>query len=261
MRKFAGWFFVGGLALAVGAPVAAQEAPPFVSVGVVELAPGDAEEFAAQVKIVRDAAVAANLDARFAWDLYRWDNTFWFVSWPESLARLENPEAMFAAFAETDQAETAMAAFQRVAALEWLSDEQSISRTRPDLSYLPAQPAMAEGEQGGVYIIEQWPRMETSEAFEESVKDLMGMLTEMGAPYPVYVAQDLIGDAGVVFAVAFDDLASFYGESSLEAALAEAGMTEAWMAHAEAHQDLIRRAKSQILMYMPEHSYTPAGGM
>lgn len=247
------------LALGITAPASGQEdVPSYVEVSQIEFAPADADGFLEMVKTVRDAAVEAELDARFAWDVYRWDNTVYFVTWHESLVNFEDPEAFVRAFQATSVADRVMAAFERSMAFQPRSGRNEVSRSRPDLSYMPASPAMAEGEHAGVYVIRQWPAGDPS-AYEESVKDFMGMLTEMGAPYPVFISQNVIGRGGFTLAIPFDDMSSFYGENSLEQGLEETGMAPRWMEHQAEHRQLISDSESLHVMYLPEHSYRPAG--
>ncbi len=232
-------------------------------VATLEFAPADIDPFLEQVRIVRGAASDVGLDERFRWDAYRWDNTVYFVSWHESLVDLEDQNAMIAAFQGTDAFEVVMGAFEKANALQAIANDTEILMQRPDLSYMPAEPAVELGAHGGLYLVEQWPIAARRGDFEESVKNLLGMLAEMKGGYPVIVSQTVAGDGSVNFAVVFDDLSTFYGEGSLERGLADAGMAEAWATHATAHQQLIARSRSQFAMYLPGYSYRPdlAGGM
>jgi len=247
------------LGLALAAPAVAQQAPPYLVTSRVEFAPEDAEAFARQVAIVRDAAAEIHLDARFAWNVYRWDNTFYFVSQEETLANLEDPEAMGRAFQGTPVQDRVFGAFEKAGALQALSGSSSVWRPRPELGYVPANPAMAQGQQGGAYVIQQWPKGTSEQAFDESAKGLMAMLGEMDGPYPVIVLQNVVGDGGMEFVVLFDDLANFYGANSLEAGLRSSGMGDRWAQAEAAHRKLLSRTESRLLMYVPQLSYQPAG--
>ena len=257
MRKFLALMAAGGIALGLGVPVEAQDGPMYTTVSAIEVAPGHVEDFAAQVRAVAEAAEAAGLGEEFRWDVYAWDNTFYFLNWAESLSVLEDQDRMMREFQGTEQMDEVMAAFEAVGDLDWRGGNTTVARGRPELSYMPANPAMAEGEHGGVYVLEQWPLPSAGPAFEESVKDIMGMLAEMGGPYPVFVSQDVIGDGNYTFAVPFDDLASFYGENSLEAGLQASGMAEAWGAHVAEHQQLLADVESWHVMYRPDLSFRP----
>lgn len=247
------------LSLGVAAPSIAQEAPQFSEVSRLEFAPADVEPFLEAVKTVRDAAVEANLAARFAWDVYRWDNSIYFVTWHESLVNFEDPEAFVRAFQGTAVADRAMAAFESTMDLHVREGINEVFRARPDMSYTPASPAMAEGEHAGVLVIRQWPAGGEPGAYEESAKGFTGMLTEMGGPYPVFVSQNVIGRGGYVLAVPFDAMSSLYGENSLEEGLAASGMGERWAGHQTAHRELLADTESFHVMYLPEHSYRPEG--
>lgn len=258
MRTWTPGITAAVLALGVAAPTLAQEeqAPPYVEVTQLRFSPADAEGFLDMVKTVRDAAVEARLDPGFAWDTYRRDNIVYFVTFHESMADFEDPEAFVRAFEGTSVADRVMAAFERSMAYQVREGLNEVSRTRPDLGYVPATPAVAPGEQEGVFILRQWPAGDM-QAYEESLKDFMGMLTEMGAPYPVVVNQNLIGKGGYVIAVLFDDLGSFYGPNSLEEGLAASGMAARWGEHQTAHRQLVSDVTTFHVMYLPEHSYRP----
>ncbi len=260
MRRTAPAFAAMALALGLTTPLIAQEdaEPGYVEVSQLELAPADVDGFLDMVKTVRDAAVETSLDARFAWDVYRRDNRIYFVSWHQSMVDFEDPEAFVRAFQGTSVANRVMAAFERTNSMHFQDGLSEVSRARPDMSYMPASPAMMEGEQGGVYVLRQWPAGD-DQAYEESVKDFMGMLTEMGGPYPVFVSQNMIGKGGYIIAVPFDNLANFYGANSLQTGLAASGMASRWAEHEAAHQKLLSDVESFEVMYLPEHSYRPPG--
>lgn len=257
MRRFSTTASMVLIAVGVAAPIAAQEAPPFSEVSRIEFAPADVDAFLEAVKTVRDAAVEAELDARFAWDLYSWDNTLYFVTWHESLVNFEDPEAFMRAFQGTAVADRVMAAFESTTSLHVRSGINEVFRARPDMSYVPDSPAMADGEHQGVLVIRQWPGGGDPGAYEESAKGFIGMLTEMGGPYPVYVSQNVIGRGGYVLAVPFDAMSSLYGENSLEEGLAASGMGARWAEHQASHRALLADTESFHVMYMPEHSYRP----
>lgn len=245
------------LVLALAAPAHGQDAPAYSEVSQVELAPADASAFLEAVKTVRDAATEVNLDARFAWDAYRWDNTIYFVTWHESLANLEDPEAFVRAFQGTEVADRVMAAFQSTGPLDVEGGMSEVNRARPDLGYVPESPAVQHGQHEGVLVIRQWPAGGDPAPYEESVKGFMSMLSEMDAPYPVFVSQNMVGRGGFVIAVPFESMSSFYGENSLPRGLAEAGMGDRWSEHEAAHRKLISNAESFHVWYLPEHSYRP----
>lgn len=259
MRRFSPAFAVVLLVLALAAPVRAQDETQYVEVSRVELAPGDADAFLEAVKTVRDAAMEVDLDARFAWDAYRWDNAIYFVTWHDSMADFEDPEAFVRAFQGTAVADRVMAAFESTGSLRVIEGINEVYRSRPDMSYMPATPGVEPGGQEGVYVIRQWPAGGDPSAYEESAKDFMGMLTEMGAPYPVFTSQNVIGRGGYVIAVPFESMSSFYGENSLEQGLAQSGMGDRWMRHEAEHRALLADAETFHLWYLPEHSYRPEG--
>ena len=260
MRRLTPFLGMAAIVVAAAMPVHAQEGPPpFTSVSEIEFAPGDADTFAEQVRIVKEAAEEIGLDARFAWNTYRWDNTFWFVSSNPTLADLEDPNAMAAAFQGTAAEGRVMAAFEAAGGLNALSYDSQVLRINPELSYQPETPAFGEEGPGGVYIVEQWVRGGARADWEASTRELMGILGAINGGYPVLVAEDLIGDGGVSFVVIFDDPATFYGEGSLENALAGTGHEEHWAQVAERHAGTLARSSSQMMMRLPDLSYQPEG--
>lgn len=259
MRRWTPALAVAVLAIGSATPVLAQdEGPTYTEVTSLDFAPADIDAFLDAVKTVRDAAVEVGLDASFAWDMYRWDNTLFFLTWHDSMVDFEDPEAFARAFQGTPAESRVMAAFQATTGLHINEGMNEVSLARPDLSYMPAEPAVERGQQGGVYVMRQWPNGD-AEAYGESIKDFMGMLTEMGAPYPVFVSQNVIGRGGFMIAVPFDNLSNFYGANSLEEGLTASGMGARWGEHEREHRQLISDTESRIVMYLPDHSYRPEG--
>lgn len=240
-------------------PAVAQEEVPFTVVSEMELAPEDANAFMEQVGIVAEAAAEIGLDGRFAWNLYRWDNTFWFVGSESTLANMEDQEAMVREFMGTSVEAKVMAAFQAVGSMNILSGNTEVLRVDPELSYQPENPQIGDGA-GGAFIVEEWVKGDAIEAWNESVADFMGAAREVGLPYPILVAQDIIGDGNMSFVVLFDTLENFYGKNSFERLLADspaaAGMAESQAAHSK----LIARSVSKHMMRLPAMSYQPGDG-
>ena len=245
--------------VAAASQTAAQENPPFTIVSELELAPAHAEAFVEQVQIVAEAAAEIGLDGRFSWNLYRWDNTFWFVSSESTLANLEDTQAMFRAFQGTSVESEVMAAFQAVGAMDILSSDMEVLRIIPDMSYQPENPAFGDDGPMGAYIVEEWVMGDSREAWNESVADFMGMVREVGLPYPILVAEDIVGDGNMSFVVLFDSLENFYGKNSMERLMADhpgaANMAEGSAAHAK----LVSRMESRQIIRLPNASYQAEG--
>jgi len=255
MRRYYAFLMVVAFAFLGIAPAIAQDAPSYTTVQEMEMAPGDAEVLAAQVKIVAEAAAEANIGPDFAWNVYRWDNTFWFVSSSPSLADLEDPEAMARAFQGTSVEAKVFAAFERVNGLTVLSSNTEVMQVDPEMGYAPANPAL-EGGSGGAMIIEQWVKADQRAAFNESTKAFMAFLAEVGGPYPVLFAEDIVGDGGVSFIVIFDNLSNFFGKNSMESLVGE-NATPDLVAGMAAHARTISREESQLMNYLPDLSYQP----
>lgn len=62
-----------------------------------------------------------------------------------------------------------------------------------------------------------------------------------------------------MIAVPFESMSSFYGENSLEQGLAQSGMGPRWGEHQAAHRRMLSDIESFHVLYLPEHSYRPAG--
>jgi len=243
----------------VTSPTVAQEDVPFTVVSEIGLAPEDANAFAEQVGIVAEAAAEIGLDARFAWNLYRWDNTFWFVGSESTLANMEDPNAMAAQFMGTSVEDKVMAAFAAVGSMNVLSGNTEVLRVNPTLSYQPEAPQIGDGS-GGVFIVEEWVKGDSRDAWNESVADFMGVVREVGMPYPILVAEDIIGDGNMSFVVIFDTLENFYGKNSFESLLADSPAAADMAEGQAAHSKLIARSASRHMMRLPAMSYQPDGG-
>lgn len=241
----------------IARPALAQEDVPYTVVQQLELAASDAETFAAQVRIVAEAAAEADIGAEFAWNVYRYDNTFMFVTNTPSLATLEDPEAMARAFEGTSVAGKVTSAMQTANALNVLSASTEIVRVDPELSYQPANSALSGGA-GGAMIVEEWVKGDQIGAWRESVQNFMGWMAEAGGVYPILVTQDIVGNGGRSFVVLFDNLENFYGENSMEV-LAERAASPDMAAAQAAHARTVARSTSQISMRMPNLSYQPGG--
>ena len=240
-------------------PILAQEEVPYTVVSEMELAPEDATAFVEQVTIVAKAAAEIGLDPRFNWNLYRWDNTFWFVGNESTLANLEDPEAMFREFGGTSVEADVMAAVAAVGGMNVLSAETEILRVNPDLSYQPDTPPFGEDGPQGVFIAEQWVKGDSREAFYESVSSFTEMLGEMGMPYPVLVAEDIVGDGNVSFVVIFDSIENFYGKNSMANLVTGSDLGARMAAGEAAHSKLISRVASQMMIRLPDASYQGGG--
>lgn len=256
MRKLSPLLAVLALLCSAATPSFAQEDVPFTVVQQLELAASDAEAFADQVAIVAEAAAEADIGSEFAWNVYRFDNTFMFVTSTPTLATLEDPEAMARAFEGTSVAGKVMNAMQAAGRLNVLSSSMEVVRVKPELSYQPANSAVAPGSAGGVLLIEEWVKGDQRGAWEESVKNFMAWMTEAGGVYPVLVTEDVIGNGGNTFVVIFDNLANFYGKNSMEA-LVERAATEDMAAAQAAHARTVSRSVSQVTAYLPDLSYQP----
>lgn len=254
--SFAAMVAVAGAVMLPMQTVAQDE--PYTSVQRLDLAPEDAEAFLARVKVVADAAREIDLDPKYRWGLYRWDNEILFATWHESLAELEGGEGMIEEFRAAGIEGRVMEAMEATQSYTMNSVENSVVRARPDLGFTPDNPVVTPGEHGGLYAMEMWPKNGHVPAFEESLKGIMALLEEAGGVYPVLVNQDFIGDGGYTVLVVFDNLGNFFGPNALEARLASNPSLAARFQEATAaHGKHLMRSETRIVNYLPMHSYAP----
>ncbi|HSM35546.1 MAG TPA: hypothetical protein VK837_04040 [Longimicrobiales bacterium] len=249
------------LLLAAAAPAALaqdeaeSEQPEYVVLSTAEVSPPNIDAFTEIVAEFRQLAMDAGIGADFRWDVYSRDNEFVLVSWRETMATFDDPQAFMRQF-EGEYAERLPEIFQRMEDVEatWVT---SVLRPRQDWSYQPAEVPFAEGQQGGVFVFSQWPGRASEEEFAASAENLIGFIDEVGYAYPLYAFQVMLGDEHVEFVVAFDTPAGFYGENSLGTLVEGAGRMDEWEGLVDAHNQLLADTDSQVLFYRPELSYRP----
>lgn len=261
MRKLVASVAVGAFALiplAPFTPALAQEDAPveYTVVSSLEVAPPDRAAFTDAVRSFREAAEAAGLDARYRWDVYNRDNTFYIVSWRESMAAFDDPEAFMRAFEGTPQAEAVQRVVRSFQDLH-VTAKTSVSRPVPEWSYMPENAAVQEGQHAGVYVISNWLGATSEEAFDGSTREIMRMLGEMGYPYPVFTSRVMFGDETIDFVIPFDTPGNFWGQHSLPAHLEQSGMGDAWESHMRDRGALLADTESMMAFRMPELSYRP----
>lgn len=258
MRTLVASLAAAAVALAPFTPAAAQEDadPGYTVVTTLEVAPPDRAAFTDAVRTVRDAAEAAGLGAEFRWEIYNRDDTFYFVSWRESMASFDDPEAFMRQFEGTPHAQTIRGAMQSFEKLR-VKASSSVSRALPEWSYVPESPAVEAGRHAGVYVISNRIGSASEAAFGESTQGIMRMLGEMGYPYPVYASRVMLGEEAVEFVIPFDTPGNFWGQHSLPAHLEQSGMGEAWESHMRERGSMLLDTESMMAFFMPELSYMP----
>lgn len=251
------------LALAGAPPAAAQEEGAgqdrmYVVVSHFTVDPADAPAFTAAVVKIRQAARDASLGEEFAWEFYRDGNDFYLVSFRESMAAFDDEGAFMRQFEGKPARATLEAAFAELETLGY-AGRNTVLRYVPEWSYMPETPAVRPGQHEGVYVIDNWWKPGKEEAFDQSTKRIMGMLREVGYPYPVFGHRTVIGDMGHgAIVVAHDGLSDFFGEKGLMTLLETRGKTEAWEKIVGERQALLRDTETSMSMYLPELSYSPA---
>lgn len=242
------------------APALAQQEgvrTEYVFVQKFQVAPGDAATFLEAARMAVQAAGQADLARQYGWALYRDGFDFYLVEWPGSMAYFDDPQQWMRQFEGTPGHGTLMAALAMFEEVD-MSSTSWVEATEPEWSYMPENPAVGPGDYRGVYVVQDWVRFGHQQAFAENTKAIMGLLGEVGYPYPVFGHRGVIADGGqVTFVVVHDGLDRFYGQNSLERLLAAAGKAEEWGRLMEARSPMLRKVASFTAAYLPEHSYEP----
>lgn len=261
LRRLAAFAAVAPLLGGGPAPALAQEAggqTEYVFVQKFQVAPGHAAKFLEAAQMVVRAAEQADLAARYGWALYRDSFDFYLVEWPESMAYFDDPEQWMRQFEGTPGHETLMGAFGMFEEVD-VSSTSWVEATVPEWSYMPEDPAVGPRDYQGVYVVQDWVKFGHQQAFAENTRAIIGLLGEIGYPYPVFGHRGVIGEGGqVTFVIVHDGLDRFYGENSVERLLAAAGKQEEWGRLMEARSPMLLKAASFTAAYLPEHSYEPA---
>lgn len=253
---------LAAVALAGPAPAQAQDAgqPAFASVEVIEVVPAEVARFTAAVEMLVQAAREAGLESRFDWDVYQKDGAFHLVSWHASLTDFEDEDLWYRQFEGTPGQATMEAAFAELSGLN-ARVRTDVHRHLPDLSYMPAEPAVEPAMHRGIFLVRDWVAFGSEESFRENTKAVLALLEEVGYRYPVHVHRTVIGDNGLfVLAVLHDGEANFHGPNALRGLLEKAGKGEAWGKVMQDRMSLLRNHETYNVTYRPELSYHADAG-
>jgi hypothetical protein len=254
-----------GNALAQDAEYSAPEmaGPQYREITEFEVSPGDAAAFEMAIEKIVAAAEQAGLSADFGWLVVRDGSDFTLVFPFESMAYFDDEEVWMRQFQGTPGEATLMEAFGDFTGLNY-SSASHVIKVNPEHSYRPATPIENPSY---VHVIRNWVAPGQQEAHSENTVKLMAIIEEIGFPYEVYAFEGVIGDGGLrSYVIPFDNMASFYGDNSMGAYLAQHEKAEEWEALLGKRMKLLRDSEdfdAEVvpgMTYMPEAEMADAGG-
>ncbi len=254
-----------GNALAQDAEYSAPETagPQYRDITEFEVSPGDAAAFEMTIEKIVSAAELAGLSADFGWLVVRDGSDFTLVYPFESMAYFDDEEVWMRQFQGTPGEATLMEAFGDFTGLNY-SSASHVIKVNPEHSYRPATPIESPSY---VHVIRNWVAPGQQEAHSENTAKLMAIIEEIASPYAVYAFEGVIGDGGLrSYVIPFDNMASFYGDNSMGAYLAQHEKAEEWEALLGARMKLLRDSEdfdAEVvpgMTYMPEAEMADAGG-
>jgi hypothetical protein len=248
-------------ALVSAAPPAGaqEEAPQLVSIGVLSVVPSQVEQFAEIVGKVVEAAKMSNLDAKHGWATYQDGNDFHIVSWPENWAQLDDPNAFAREIGAGAGAELMQEAFGEFEEL-WVTSNSQMAVHVEEWSYMP-EDGLQVGDHTGAVVFETWVRPGMNEEYSENTEAVMGLMKEIGYPYPIIGHRVAMGDENrTFFVVLHDGLGDFYGAKSFGALIEASGIGESWSEVFEARSGLIYNNDSYQADWRQDLSYSGPDG-
>lgn len=262
MRGFS--FLIAGLAILTSSIMPAQaQAPelnPYVMIETFDVEPENAANFAEGFEHFLMAVKGAGIGGELPWLVFQQDTRYHLVLPMESLDRLDpaTGEQIMGRIMGTEGESHLMAAMETMG-MAGASMTSQFDQVMTDWSYFPAGYS-PDKEYAAASVFEAWMKFGVDEAYAESTKNVMGMLTEMGYPYPVIGHRTLVGDGGKVsFVILHDGLADFYGSSSIEN-VASPAQLEAWGEEFAKRNQMVTKRNSFNVVYVPDLS-NPATGM
>jgi hypothetical protein len=214
-------------ALVFAAPPAGaqEEAPQLVSIGTLSVVPSQVDQFAEIVGKVVEAAGMSSLAAKHGWSTYQDGNDFHIVSWPENWAQLDDPNAFARGISEGAGAELMQEAFSEFEEL-WVTSNSQMAIQVEEWSYMP-EGGLQPGDHAGAVVFETWVRPGMNEEYSENTEAVMGVMSEIGFPYPIFGHRVAMGEENrTFFVVLHDGLSDFYGANSFGALIEASGIGE-----------------------------------
>jgi hypothetical protein len=235
---------------------AADEGPMFSQIMEFDVSPADAAGFEMAMEKIVEAAKLADLSANYGWMFFRNGSQFTLVYPVESMAYFDDEDKWMRQFSDTPGEATLMEAFGMFDELDY-SSTSSIQKRNAAHSYEPPNPIE---NPNNVMVYVNWLKPGKQEAHAENTAALMQIISDVQWRYAVHAFDGVIGDGGLrVYVVPFDDMATFYGEGSLPAYLAQHEKAEEWEALMGKRMKLVRAMDSQDHAFVPTMTYMPEG--
>ena len=245
-------------ALAQDAEYAAAEyeGPMFSQIIEFEVSPGQAAGFEMAMEKIVEAAELADLSADYGWMFFQNGSNFTLVFPVENMAYFDDEDQWMREFSDTPGEATLMEAFGMFDELDYTS-KSSIQKRNAAHSYMPPNPIE---NPNNVMVFSNWVKPGKQEAHAENTAALMELISDVQWRYAVHAFDGVIGDGGLrIYVVPFDDMATFYGDGSLQAALAQHEKGEEWEALMGKRMKLVRAMDSQDHASVPGMTYMPEG--
>ncbi|HVS13229.1 MAG TPA: hypothetical protein VMV46_04860 [Thermoanaerobaculia bacterium] len=228
----------------------AQEPPPLAAVYTVHTHLGHAAEYEAGLAGLWKAFAKAGVDKPvFVSSSLSEPGDYTFVighsSWADLDAWDQKTGAAMASAAD------AMASLQKMTR----SDDWSLWRSRPNLSYVPENPRVTEAEEGFTRVVFLRPHPEHAGAFEELMKEVVALRKKHALTDAAYAWQLWAGADGPAFAVLIPakDEADFYTHQ----AQAMAKMGADWQALSAKAGSMLREISYGANRPRPDLAFTP----
>jgi len=235
---------------------AEYEGPMFSEIIEFDVSPADAAGFEMTMEKIVEAAKLADLSADYGWMFFRNGSNFTLVYPVESMAYFDDEDQWMRQFSGTPGEETLMEAFGMFEELAY-SSKSSIQKRNPAHSYMPPNPIE---NPNNVMVYMNLLKPGKQEAHAENTAALMQIISDVQWRYAVHAFDGVIGDGGLrLYVVPFDDMATFYGEGSLQAYLAQHEKAEEWEALMGKRMKLVRAMDSQDHAFVPGMTYSPEG--
>jgi hypothetical protein len=258
LRRTFSLLAASALTLTPAAPAQAQEGETtYAVVTTYDVAPADADAFEDVVTKVKQAAEEAGMGWEFRWAVHQNGSNYEFVGWRTSMGSFDDPNAFINAITGTPGEATMQEAFAMYAEMD-IPTDMTVMVQVPEWTYWPEEGGVVPGEHAGLMIFMDWVRFSSNQAFDENTKQLIGLLKEVGFPYPVIGHRTVIGEGGLAsFVLLHDGLDHAYGDKDLGKYLADAGVAEEWGAAIDARNGMMRRSMSYTSVFRPDLSYLP----
>lgn len=230
-----------------------QERGQLMEIITWHVTPDQDDAWKGAVETLVAAAEAAGV-AEHRWGMWSQPTSYTLVYPVGSFAYFDDPEQFARAFQGTPGEEgfgQAMAAFEEMGIA---TRSVEVVEAVESWSYDPGGDPI-EIKHAHLDVIRARPGMERE--FGELAEEWVAMLGEVGYAYEQIGHRVRLGEPRFVFVTLVDDLASYYGENALPAAVEAAGAGERFEALLERFEPVILEMKHYDMAYEPSLSYWP----